>query len=80
MCSEERCARKELYEVPGGILVDGLPPVPSFGIDELEEFRRGVELVGRPGQKGQCGNFWVVLLRLERYLTIHFEEPDFSHL
>eukprot|EP00959_Pyramimonas_sp_CCMP1952_P138264 2893829-Pyramimonas_sp.AAC.1 len=27
MCSEERSARKELYEVPGGNLVDGLPPV-----------------------------------------------------
>eukprot|EP00959_Pyramimonas_sp_CCMP1952_P295224 6174540-Pyramimonas_sp.AAC.1 len=26
MCSEERCATKELHEVPGGSLVDGLPP------------------------------------------------------
>eukprot|EP00959_Pyramimonas_sp_CCMP1952_P065794 1373773-Pyramimonas_sp.AAC.1 len=25
-----------------------------FGIDELEEFRRGLELVGRPDQNGQC--------------------------
>eukprot|EP00959_Pyramimonas_sp_CCMP1952_P363983 7622110-Pyramimonas_sp.AAC.1 len=29
-CSEERCVRRELYKVPGGNLVDGLPPVPSF--------------------------------------------------
>eukprot|EP00959_Pyramimonas_sp_CCMP1952_P187238 3915147-Pyramimonas_sp.AAC.1 len=28
-CSDERCVRRELYEVPGGNLVDGLPPVPS---------------------------------------------------
>eukprot|EP00959_Pyramimonas_sp_CCMP1952_P053581 1120633-Pyramimonas_sp.AAC.1 len=28
-CSEERCVKRELYEVPGGKLVDGLPPVPS---------------------------------------------------
>eukprot|EP00959_Pyramimonas_sp_CCMP1952_P230710 4823108-Pyramimonas_sp.AAC.1 len=27
--SEERCAIKELNEMPGGDLVDGLPPVPS---------------------------------------------------
>eukprot|EP00959_Pyramimonas_sp_CCMP1952_P473319 9501534-Pyramimonas_sp.AAC.1 len=26
MCSEKPCATKELYEVPGGNLVDGLPP------------------------------------------------------
>ncbi len=30
--------------------------VELFGIDELEEFRRGVELVTRPGQKGQSDN------------------------
>eukprot|EP00959_Pyramimonas_sp_CCMP1952_P287731 6017294-Pyramimonas_sp.AAC.1 len=27
---QKRCARKELYEVPGGNLVDGLPPVPNL--------------------------------------------------
>ncbi len=43
-------------------------------VDELEEFRGGVELVGRPDQKRRCDNFWSVLLRLERYLTIHFEK------
>eukprot|EP00959_Pyramimonas_sp_CCMP1952_P182476 3815775-Pyramimonas_sp.AAC.1 len=49
MCSDDRCARKELYEVLGGNQVDGLPPAPSFrsarfsylvelfDIDELEE-------------------------------------------
>eukprot|EP00959_Pyramimonas_sp_CCMP1952_P192336 4021778-Pyramimonas_sp.AAC.1 len=78
MSSDDRRARRELYEVPGGNQVDGLPPVPVcpslsgfwtlpsvitylvelFGIVELEEFRRGVKLVGRPDQKGQCGNFW----------------------
>eukprot|EP00959_Pyramimonas_sp_CCMP1952_P294022 6149607-Pyramimonas_sp.AAC.1 len=35
--------------------------VELFGIAELEEFRRGVELAGRPGQKRQSDNFWVVL-------------------
>eukprot|EP00959_Pyramimonas_sp_CCMP1952_P144105 3016882-Pyramimonas_sp.AAC.1 len=30
MYCEERCATEELYEVPGGNLVDGLPPVPSL--------------------------------------------------
>eukprot|EP00959_Pyramimonas_sp_CCMP1952_P439134 9192897-Pyramimonas_sp.AAC.1 len=44
MCSEERCARKELFEVPGGNLVDGSPQV---SIDELEEVLRRVELVPR---------------------------------
>eukprot|EP00959_Pyramimonas_sp_CCMP1952_P364321 7629194-Pyramimonas_sp.AAC.1 len=28
--------------------------VELFGIDELEEFRRGVELASRPDQNGQC--------------------------
>eukprot|EP00959_Pyramimonas_sp_CCMP1952_P248085 5185830-Pyramimonas_sp.AAC.1 len=28
MCSDDRRARKEIYEVPGGDQVDGLPPVP----------------------------------------------------
>eukprot|EP00959_Pyramimonas_sp_CCMP1952_P429429 8993696-Pyramimonas_sp.AAC.1 len=28
LCSEERGVRTELYESPGGNLVDGLPPVP----------------------------------------------------
>eukprot|EP00959_Pyramimonas_sp_CCMP1952_P210549 4405995-Pyramimonas_sp.AAC.1 len=28
MCSNDRCARKELDEVSGGSQVDGLPPVP----------------------------------------------------
>eukprot|EP00959_Pyramimonas_sp_CCMP1952_P271770 5682571-Pyramimonas_sp.AAC.1 len=51
--------------------------VELFGKDELEEFRRGVELVGRRDQNGQCGNFWLVLLRFEGYLTIYFEKPDF---
>eukprot|EP00959_Pyramimonas_sp_CCMP1952_P001269 25696-Pyramimonas_sp.AAC.1 len=31
--------------------------VELFVIDELEEFRRGVELVGRPDQRRQCDNF-----------------------
>eukprot|EP00959_Pyramimonas_sp_CCMP1952_P204587 4277805-Pyramimonas_sp.AAC.1 len=31
--------------------------VELFVFDELEEFRRGVEPVGRPDQKGQCDNF-----------------------
>eukprot|EP00959_Pyramimonas_sp_CCMP1952_P180317 3770645-Pyramimonas_sp.AAC.1 len=35
--------------------------VELFVIDELEEFWRGVELVGRPGENGQSDNFWVVL-------------------
>eukprot|EP00959_Pyramimonas_sp_CCMP1952_P356653 7468765-Pyramimonas_sp.AAC.1 len=30
--------------------------IELFSIDELEEFRRGVQLVGRPGQRGQCVN------------------------
>eukprot|EP00959_Pyramimonas_sp_CCMP1952_P399166 8364203-Pyramimonas_sp.AAC.1 len=30
MLTEERRVRKELYEGPGGKLVDGLPPVPSL--------------------------------------------------
>eukprot|EP00959_Pyramimonas_sp_CCMP1952_P420382 8805308-Pyramimonas_sp.AAC.1 len=58
----ENIENKELYKVPGGDEVDGLPPAPVdvsppatvparggastylvelFGIDELEEFRRG---------------------------------------
>eukprot|EP00959_Pyramimonas_sp_CCMP1952_P166797 3486050-Pyramimonas_sp.AAC.1 len=28
-CSEQRRARTELYEAPGGYPVDGLPPDPS---------------------------------------------------
>ncbi len=30
MLTDERRVRKELYEGPGGNLVDGLPPFPSF--------------------------------------------------
>eukprot|EP00959_Pyramimonas_sp_CCMP1952_P107369 2244867-Pyramimonas_sp.AAC.1 len=48
--SEERCVRRELYEVPGGNLVDGLPPVP----------------IGRPDCKRQCGNFGSVPRRALR--------------
>eukprot|EP00959_Pyramimonas_sp_CCMP1952_P330377 6917647-Pyramimonas_sp.AAC.1 len=70
MCTDDRRPREELYEVPGGDQVDGSPPVPVragthgsvylvelFGVDELEEFGRGVQLVGRPGPDGQCANF-----------------------
>eukprot|EP00959_Pyramimonas_sp_CCMP1952_P144095 3016656-Pyramimonas_sp.AAC.1 len=31
--------------------------VELLGIDELEEFGHGVQLVGRPGPDGQCANF-----------------------
>ncbi len=51
--------------------------VELFSIDELEEFRRGVGLVGPPGPGGQSDSFWSVLLRFERYLAIHFEKADF---
>ena len=83
--AEHSHACQELYEVPGGVQVDGSPPAPVylvelFVIDELEEFRRGMELVGRADEKGQSDNFWVVLRIFERYLTIHFEKPDFPHL
>eukprot|EP00959_Pyramimonas_sp_CCMP1952_P171037 3573972-Pyramimonas_sp.AAC.1 len=54
--------------------------VELFGIDELEEFRRRVELVGKPDQKGQIDNLWVVLQEIEGHLTVHFEKADFSHL
>eukprot|EP00959_Pyramimonas_sp_CCMP1952_P455842 9472204-Pyramimonas_sp.AAC.1 len=30
--------------------------VELFGIDELEEVRRGVQLVGQPGPGGKCGD------------------------
>eukprot|EP00959_Pyramimonas_sp_CCMP1952_P457917 9475748-Pyramimonas_sp.AAC.1 len=48
---------------PGGDQVDGSPPAPVrqpgpelFGIDELEEFRRGVQLVCQPGPGGQLSH------------------------
>eukprot|EP00959_Pyramimonas_sp_CCMP1952_P269546 5635004-Pyramimonas_sp.AAC.1 len=54
MCTEERRARKELYEGPGGDLVDGLPPVPSWlraikiwcrsGVLETRRTRSGLKL------------------------------------
>eukprot|EP00959_Pyramimonas_sp_CCMP1952_P361142 7563481-Pyramimonas_sp.AAC.1 len=51
-------ARKELYEAPGGNLVDGLTPalylVELFGEISEEEFGRRVELVDRPDLQRQC--------------------------
>eukprot|EP00959_Pyramimonas_sp_CCMP1952_P045379 947813-Pyramimonas_sp.AAC.1 len=39
MCTEERCAREELYQGPGGYLVDGLPPVPIFDATKLDAIK-----------------------------------------
>ena len=44
---------------------------------ELEEFGCRAELVGRPDEKGQCGNLRLIFLRFERYLKIYFEKADF---
>eukprot|EP00959_Pyramimonas_sp_CCMP1952_P098508 2059379-Pyramimonas_sp.AAC.1 len=41
-------------------------PVELFVIDELEEFRRGVELVGRPDVKRQGGDLASVFVRFSR--------------
>ena len=71
-----RCNRRKRLVILNQYLVE-LFGIELFGIDELEEFRRGVELVGRPGQKRQSDNFWVVLQFFERYLTIYFESRFF---
>eukprot|EP00959_Pyramimonas_sp_CCMP1952_P365071 7644697-Pyramimonas_sp.AAC.1 len=59
--SELSHAWNELYGVPGGEQVDGSAPVP----------------VGPAGRGGQCDDFWVVLQKFERCLTIYFEKADF---
>ena len=52
-------------------------PRRALKIEELEEFGRRAELVGRSESERRCGDLGSVLLRFERYLTIHFEKADF---
>eukprot|EP00959_Pyramimonas_sp_CCMP1952_P255984 5346871-Pyramimonas_sp.AAC.1 len=50
--------KEELYEAPGGNLVDGLLPAPSLAPDAFFMSTKGrrvrKELVGRPDLKRQC--------------------------